>query len=51
MCPCCSGIALACGGPGRGRWCLAAMRESGGVIEILEEAVLSCGNGDVGRER
>lgn len=35
VCPCCSGIVLACGGPRRGHSCSAAMRESEDVIGVL----------------
>lgn len=35
VCPCCSGIVLACGGTGHGHCCSVAMRESGDVIDIL----------------
>lgn len=35
VCLCCSEIALTSGGTGHGHWCLAAMRGSGDVTEIL----------------
>lgn len=53
VCPCCSGTGtvLVSGGTGCAHWCSAALRESGDVIEILGQMVLSCGNGAFGRER
>lgn len=35
VCPCCSGVVLACGGAGHGHWSSVATRESGGVIELV----------------
>lgn len=35
VCPCCSGVVLACGGAGHGHWCSVAMRESGVWLRLL----------------